>query len=65
MITPSIKKSETESEVEEEDEWTAIQKFNALLHYEEQKQAAMRVEERKRLMKKELDSQRQEKLVKR
>ena len=42
MITPSIKKEESDSEVEEEDEWTAIQKFNALLHYEEQKQAAMR-----------------------
>ena len=41
MITPSIKKEESDSEVEEEDEWTAIQKFNALLHYEEQKQAAM------------------------
>jgi len=37
VITPSIKKEDTESEVEEEDEWTAIQKFNALLHYEEQK----------------------------
>lgn len=27
---------------EEEDEWAAIQKFNALLHYEEQKQKAAR-----------------------
>jgi hypothetical protein len=28
--------------IEEADEWTAIQKFNALLHYQEQKQAAER-----------------------
>lgn len=26
-----------DSDLEEEDEWAAIQKFNALLHYEEQK----------------------------
>jgi hypothetical protein len=25
------------SEIDEEDEWTAILKFNTLLHYEEQK----------------------------
>lgn len=30
-------KSEVFSELAEEDEWTAIQKFNTLLHYEEQK----------------------------
>lgn len=30
-------KTEVYSEIEEEDEWTAIQKFNTLLHYEEQK----------------------------
>ena len=46
-----------DSDLEEEDEWAAIQKFNALLHYEEQKQAAARVAERKRLMMQELDSQ--------
>ena len=28
-------KTEVYSEIEEEDEWTAIQKFNTLLHYEE------------------------------
>jgi len=42
------------SSLDEEDEWTAIQKFNALLHYEEQKQSAMRAAERKRLMKEQL-----------
>jgi hypothetical protein len=31
--------TEVYSEIAEEDEWTAIQKFNQLLHYEEQKQA--------------------------
>ena len=30
-------KTELYSEIDEEDEWTAIQKFNTLLHYEEQK----------------------------
>jgi hypothetical protein len=49
------------SELNEEDEWTAIQKFNTLLHYEEQKQALMRDKERKRLIKIELDKQLQEK----
>ena len=49
-------KQESDSDLEEEDEWTAIQKFNALLHYEEQKQAAAREAERRRLMKLELDS---------
>ena len=42
VITASVKKDETESELDEQDEWDAINKFNALLHYEEQKQAAMR-----------------------
>ena len=45
--------------IEEEDEWTAIQKFNALLHYQEQKQAAERQRERTRLMKKQLNEQKQ------
>lgn len=49
------------SEIEEEDEWTAIQKFNTLLHYEEQKQAILRDRERKRLIKEELDKQLKEK----
>ena len=36
------RRTEVYSELAEEDEWTAIQKFNTLLHYEEQKQAMMR-----------------------
>ncbi len=48
-------RTEVYSEIEEEDEWTAIQKFNTLLHYEEQKQAILRDRERKRLIKEELD----------
>jgi hypothetical protein len=43
--------------IEEEDEYHAIQKFDALLHYEEQKQAAARAEERKRLLVIELEKQ--------
>ena len=31
------KRTEIYSELAEEDEWTAIEKFNTLLHYEEQK----------------------------
>jgi hypothetical protein len=44
-------KTEVYSELDENDEWTAIQKFNTLLHYEEQKQAMLRDRERKRLIK--------------
>ena len=51
VITKSIAAPHSDSDLDEEDEWAAIQKFNALLHYEEQKQTAMRVAERKRLMK--------------
>jgi hypothetical protein len=47
--------SEVYSEINENDEWVAIQKFNTLLHYEEQKQAQLREAERKRLIKEELD----------
>ena len=47
--------TEVYSELDEDDEWTAIQKFNTLLHYEEQKQAMLRDKERKRLIKEELD----------
>jgi len=43
------------SNLNEEDEWTAIQNFNTILHYEEQKQQLMREKERKRLIKDELD----------
>ncbi len=53
--------TEVYSELNEDDEWTAIQKFNTLLHYEEQKQALMRDRERKRLIKEELDKQLNEK----
>mgnify|MGYP001153936529 CR=1 FL=1 len=55
----SSKKAPTEvfSEINENDEWTAIQKFNTLLHYEEQKQAILRDQERKRLIREELDRQ--------
>jgi Fe-S cluster biosynthesis and repair protein YggX len=49
--------TEVYSEIAEEDEWTAIQKFNQLLHYEEQKQSMMREQERRRLMRQELDKQ--------
>lgn len=50
-------KTEVYSEIAEDDEWAAIQKFNTLLHYEEQKQAIVREQERRRLIKQELDRQ--------
>lgn len=49
------------SNLNEEDEWTAIQNFNTILHYEEQKQMRLREQERKRLIKEELDRQVREK----
>jgi hypothetical protein len=49
------------SNLNEEDEWTAIMNFNTILHYEEQKQAMLREKERKRLIKEELDRQIREK----
>jgi hypothetical protein len=49
------------SKLNEEDEWQAIQNFNIMLHYEEQKQTALREQERKRLIKEELDRQCREK----
>lgn len=55
------KRTEIYSELAEEDEWTAIEKFNTLLHYEEQKQAIAREKERRRLIKQELDRQISEK----
>ena len=64
ITEPKPQAEESDSDVEEEDEWTAIQKFNAVLHFEEQKQAAAREAERRRLMKQELDSQTQTKLQK-
>ena len=47
----------------EDDEWNAIVKFNTLLHYEEQKLATERREERKRLLKLELDRQMADKKI--
>ena len=55
------RRTEVYSELAEEDEWAAIEKFNTLLHYEEQKQLIMREKERRRLIKEELDKQVQEK----
>ena len=55
MASSKAPLTEVYSEIDEEDEWTAIQKFNTLLHYEEQKQALLRDKERKRLIKQELD----------
>ncbi len=49
------------SNLNEEDEWQAIQNFNITLHYEEQKQASLREQERKRLIREELDRQIKEK----
>jgi hypothetical protein len=61
-VTSSQKpKTEDFSEIDEDDEWEAILKFNTLLHYEEQKQALLREKERKRLIKQELDKQMSEK----
>ena len=52
------------SEINENDEWTAIQKFNTMLHFEEQKQAQAREEERKRLIREQLDLQVKQKELK-
>jgi hypothetical protein len=58
-VASSVKSKQTDiySEINEEDEWFAIQKFNTLLHYEQQKQEQLRERERKRLIKEELDRQ--------
>lgn len=50
QLSSKTKEESEEVVLDEEDEWAAIQKFNAILHYEEQKQAAFRVAERKRLL---------------
>lgn len=65
-VASSMRSRHTEaySELAEEDEWTAIQKFNTLLHYEEQKQALVRDQERRRLIREELDKQIKEKRAK-
>lgn len=58
MSWTSSQQAQTEvmEDLNEEDEWTAIMKFNTLLHYEEQKQALLRDKERKRLIRGELDN---------
>ena len=62
-VTSSKRAPPTEvfSEINENEEWAAIQKFNTLLHFEEQKQMMLREAERKRLMREELAKQLQEK----
>lgn len=60
-LSSNMAKTEVYSELAEDDEWAAIQKFNTLLHYEEQKQAIVREKERRRLIKQELDRQMNEK----
>lgn len=57
QISSQAPPTEVYSELAEEDEWTAIQKFNTLLHYEEQKQALLREQERRKLIREELDKQ--------
>jgi len=57
QVSSQAPPTEVYSELAEEDEWTAIQKFNTLLHYEEQKQTLMREMERRKLIREELDKQ--------
>lgn len=61
IISSQDAKTEVYSELAEDDEWAAIQKFNTLLHYEEQKQTIIREHERRRLIREELDRQMREK----
>ena len=61
MTSSQQQKTEVYSEIDEDDEWAAIQKFYTLLHYEEQKQAILRDKERKRLIREELEKQLNEK----
>lgn len=56
VVSSQAARTEVYSELDEDDEWTAIMKFNTLLHYEEQKQAMLRDKERKRLIREELDN---------
>jgi len=57
IVSSHVAGTEVYSELAEEDEWTAIQKFNTLLHYEEQKQSILREQERRKLIRQELDRQ--------
>lgn len=61
LLSVHSKTKSAASNLNEEDEWQAIQNFNIMLHYEEQKQTALREQERKRLIKEELDRQVREK----
>jgi hypothetical protein len=61
LLSVHSKTKSAMSNLNEEDEWQAIQNFNIMLHYEEQKQTALREQERKRLIKEELDRQVREK----
>jgi hypothetical protein len=61
LMSVQSRTKSTLSNLNEEDEWQAIQNFNIMLHYEEQKQAVLREQERKRLIKAELDRQIKEK----
>lgn len=56
-VSSASRRTEVYSELAEDDEWTAIEKFNTLLHYEEQKQMILKEQERRRLIKAELDRQ--------
>jgi hypothetical protein len=45
-----------ESVMSEEDEWAEIMRFNMMLHYEEQRLANQKINDRKDLIKKELQN---------
>ena len=57
IISGSKAPTSVYSEINENDEWAAIQKFNTMLHFEEQKQAVMRDIERKKLIREQLAKQ--------
>ena len=62
MLRGAIEPDEVSTvSIDEADEWTAILKFNSLLHYEEKKAAAAREAERRKLLNQELDKQRRAK----
>ena len=55
--------TEVYSEINEKDEWAAIQKFNVTLHFEEVKAAQARDAERKRLIREQLAKQVEEREI--
>ena len=61
QYTKGSRASGLKSILSEDDEWAEIQKFNEMLHFEEQRQNALRDRDRKRLIKEELDRQLAEK----